>query len=290
MHRLTVVIPVFLVLSWSWFLPAEETKASKHAANFEVEAVKDIAYYDGPDADPVKHKLDLYLPKGKKEYPVLFFVHGGGWTSGDKKYLFDVYGKIGQNFARHGIGTVVTNYRLTPKVQHPGHIQDVAKAFAWTKSNIARRGGRADQIFVCGHSAGGHLVALLATDPKYLEAEKCSLKDIRGAIPMSGVYNLPPGKLFDNVFTADSDKRSDAMPLSHVKGQHPPFLIIYGDSDYPFCDRASRDFCDQLKKCKCDACVEEIKQRNHFTLIGKVADNDDPATELILDFVSKHTK
>src|SRR5579884_1382003 len=71
-----------------------------------VEAVKDIAYYDGKDADPIKHKLDLYLPKGKKDFPVLFFVHGGAWKSGDKK----IYGRLGEVFARQGIGTVITNY------------------------------------------------------------------------------------------------------------------------------------------------------------------------------------
>jgi acetyl esterase/lipase len=183
----------------------------------------------------------------------------------------------------------VTNYRLTPKVQHPGHIQDVAKAFAWTRKHIAKHGGRPDQIFVSGHSAGGHLVALLATDPQYLEAEKCSLKDIKGAIPLSGVYNLPPGRLFDNVFTAATEKRTQAMPLTHVKGSHPPFLIIYAESDFPFCDRMSKEFCESLTKCKCEACVEEIKKRDHLSIIAHVANADDPAVKLMTDFLKKHT-
>jgi alpha-beta hydrolase superfamily lysophospholipase len=289
MRRITVAIPLFLALSWTWLLPAEEAKTAKNTGSFEVEAIKDLAYYDAADADPVKHKLDLYLPKGKKDFPVIFFVHGGGWMSGDKKYLFDVYGKVGQNFARHGIGTVVTNYRLTPQVQHPAHIQDVAKAFAWTRKNIAKHGGRPDQIFIAGHSAGGHLVALLATDPQYLEAEKCSFKDIKGAMPLSGVYNLPPGKLFENVFTSDSKTREQAMPLTHVKGQHPPFLIIHAESDFPFCDRMSKEFCDKLTRCKCEACVAEIKKRDHLSIIARAANDDDPAVQLMLDFVSKHT-
>src|SRR5262245_29640481 len=117
----------------------------------EVKVVNDLAYYEGADADPAKHKLDLYLPKGQKDFPVLFFVHGGTWKSGDRK----VYLKFGELFASHGIGTVVISYRLSPKVQHPAHVQDVARAFAWTWSNIPKHGGRADQIVACGHSAGG---------------------------------------------------------------------------------------------------------------------------------------
>ena len=60
------------------------------AKTYEVETVKDVAYYEGEDADKVKHKLDLYVPKDKKDFPVLFFVHGGAWISGDKNY-FGVY-------------------------------------------------------------------------------------------------------------------------------------------------------------------------------------------------------
>ncbi len=122
--------------------------------------VKDIAYFEGKDADLQKHKLDLYLPKEKKDFPVLLYVHGGGWSEGDRS----LWGQIGEICVTHGIGAVVISYRLSPKFKPPVQVQDVARAFAWTQRNISKYGGRADQIFLCGHSAGGHLVALLATD------------------------------------------------------------------------------------------------------------------------------
>src|SRR5437016_798438 len=115
------------------------------AKTFEVQAVRDVPYYDGEDADKTKHKLDLYLPKGQKDFPVLFFVHGGAWRTGDKNY-FGFYAGLGKFYARRGIGTVVTNYRLSPKVKHPEHIKDVARAFAWTVKNISKYGGRPDAI------------------------------------------------------------------------------------------------------------------------------------------------
>src|SRR5437773_2522251 len=76
-----------------------------------------------------------------------------------------------------------------------GNIEDVARAFAWTHKNISSYGGRADQIYVTGQSAGGHLAALLATNERYLKAEKLSLKDIKGVMPMSGVYVFRGGRM-----------------------------------------------------------------------------------------------
>src|SRR5438552_17604452 len=99
---------------------ADEAKtAVKVGGPFDVEVVKDIAYQEGDDP---KHKLDLYLPKGQKDFPVLFFVHGGSWRSGDR----GLYGKVASIFARNGVGMVVPSYRLSPKVKHPAHGKDVA--------------------------------------------------------------------------------------------------------------------------------------------------------------------
>jgi len=167
-----------------------EEKTAPSAQTFDVKDVRDIAYYEGTDADKVKHRLDLYLPKDHKDFPVVMFVHGGAWMHGDKNF-FGVYSALGKMFARNGTGAVIINYRLSPGVKHPEHIKDVARAFAWTQKNIEKYGGRADEIFISGHSAGGHLVALLASDETYLNAEGLTFKNIKGVMPLSGVYALP---------------------------------------------------------------------------------------------------
>src|SRR5580704_17333644 len=77
-----------------------ERKTYKVAGDCEVEVIKGIAYYDGRRADPVRHKLDLYLPKGQKDFPVLVFVHGGTWKWGSK----DLYAPLGKTYAKNGIG------------------------------------------------------------------------------------------------------------------------------------------------------------------------------------------
>jgi acetyl esterase/lipase len=246
--------------------------------------VRDIGYRDGEDADPVKHRLDLYLPKARADFPVLFFVHGGTWRSGDKKS----YAPLGELFARNGVGVAVTNYRLSPKVQHPAHIQDVSAAFAWTYRNIGKYGGRADRLFVCGHSAGGHLVALLATDESYLRAEKLGFASIKGVLALSGVYSITPG-LFPAQFGEDADACRRASPLSNVTGKHAPFLLLYADKDYPSLGQLARRMDAELRKARCEAELVEVKDRDHISIIRKLAsDPDDPATRAMLKFVARH--
>ena len=146
----------------------------------------DISYTEGDPADAAKHKLDLYLPQGKTNFPVLLFVHGGSWRTGDRA----IYKALGERFARAGIGVAIPSYRLMPQNPHPAQIEDVAAAFAWVYRNAAQLGGDASRIYASGHSAGAHLVSLLALDEKYLKKFDLDRKSIAGVIAMSGVYNV----------------------------------------------------------------------------------------------------
>jgi dipeptidyl aminopeptidase/acylaminoacyl peptidase len=269
-------------------LPVLLGAAGLHAedAKYQVEKVRDIPYNAAPTADRVRHKLDLYLPKGAKDFPVMVFVHGGAWKHGNK----ELYAPLGENFAKQGIGTAVINYRLTDSkgaVKHPDHIQDVAKAFAWIKANIGKYGGSKDKLFVSGHSAGGHLVALLALDDTYLKAEGCTTRDICGVMAVSGVYTISP-LVLGEIFGKDEDVCKAASPISHVKGNHPPFLIAYGTRDFPFMDLMAEELSKKLKQCKCDATVMKMEQRDHFSIIIQMGSKaDDPLTKAMVEFMTK---
>lgn len=256
---------------------------------YSFQVYTDIAYYDGPDAHPVKHRLDLFVPDGLKEAPVLIFVHGGGWTSGDK----NLYSFVGRAFAQQGFITAVINYRLSPQVQHPAHIEDVARAFAWAHKNIAQYGGNTEKIFVMGHSAGGHLTALLALDEKYLQAHGLTLAAIRGAIPMSGIYDVtvePPGpfNVYQIVFGTDPQQRHDASPITHVGPNKPPFLILYAQFDFPGFDAQARQLLSLLREYENEAMLVEIPNRDHLTVIANIGRPNDPTTEEILKFLRSH--
>ena len=261
---------------------AEEARAPKTGGNYEVEVRKDIPYVEGKDVDE-RQKLDLYLPKGAKDYPTLFFIHGGGWTAGSRSG-FD---RIGRTFARNGVAFVSVGYRLSPKVKHPAHIEDVAKGFAWTVANIGKYGGNADAIFVSGHSAGGHLAALLATDDDYLKAEKLSLKNIKGVIPVSGVGVVSTRQ--KNDFAEDAEVSKKASPQNHAREGLPPFLILYGDAEANQLGKQAEAFAPALKEKKVEATIAMQKDRNHGSVMMKMSAEDDPATQAILEFIARHS-
>jgi acetyl esterase/lipase len=293
-------------------VPAGETRSGAASSDrtFAVQVVRNVAYYQGADADEHKHRLDLYLPQGHRDFPVLVFIHGGGWTRGDKNELGIYYG-LGHCFARHGIGLVCPNYRLSPAVQYPEHVRDVARAFAWTYRNIARYGGRPGELFIGGHSAGGHLAALLAVDDTYLKAEGLTLRDVRGALPLSALFTIPdPAKvgaapapmtglprkssfptelgngLFSAVFGNDPRVRRLASPMTHVRADLPPFLILCADNDLPFCDRPGAEaFCQALRAKQCDADFCEMSRRNHVSILWHATYDTDPATRAMMSFI-----
>lgn len=281
--------PALLGLALALLGPAlargDEPPVIVGAGPFEVRAVPDIAYVEGDGADARKHKLDLFLPEGRRDFPVVLFIHGGAWSSGDRK----MYGGVGRVFARNGIGAVIVSYRLTPQVKHPGHIEDVAKAFAWTKRHIGEYGGRADQIFVTGQSAGGHLAALLATNPRFLEAETLGLADIKGAMPMSGIYTFPPGRMA-RIIGEGREAADDASPLKHIGEKLPPFLILYAEDDFPGCDAMSRALDAALRAKHVESDVREIAGRNHISIMFRMMLGEaDPTSQELLKFVARHS-
>jgi acetyl esterase/lipase len=246
---------------------------------------KDLSYYAGEAADARSHLLDLYLPEGKKGFPMILFIYGGAWQSGSK----DLYGPLAQNFVRQGIGVAVANYRLSPAVKHPEHERDVARAFAWLAKHAKEYDADPARLYVMGHSAGAHLVALLALDPRYLKAEGLTGASIRGVIGVSGPYTLPPG-LMEKVFGADEAKRQDAFPLTHITDQEakaiPPFLIQAADGDYPGLPEVAKQCAAALEKHGVKARQEVIAGRDHISIIVRMTQADDPAVKQIVEFVS----
>ena len=293
--------------------------------HFEVKVRKDILYRDGPDADPVQNCLDVYLPKGATDFPVLVLVHGGAWVIGDNRCC-GLYPSIADFFAKRGIAVVMPNYRLSPHVKHPEHVKDVARAIAWTKLHLGELGGRTDKLFLAGHSAGGHLVALVTTDPTYLCAEKLSDADIAGVVGISGVYRIPEGKMavafggaaansfrFDEVYPLRSKRdlgkpttwpeiplsvdifspafgdnasaRQAASPVVHARPGLPPFLLINADHDLPALADMSKEFADVLNEHGVAARLLTVENRNHNTVMFRAIEESDPVARALVDFI-----
>lgn len=188
------------------------------------------------------HRLDLYPQTGLRGAPMLLFVHGGGWNIGDKRGVHAL-----PDFARrHGLLFASTNYRLTPDVSSArGCAQDVAAAIAWMLKHGPEHGGDPRRLFIAGHSAGAHLVALVGVDPAYLGKHGHKPSDLAGVIPIDGAgYDaakqmaLPsrPGligrrldEMYDLAFSEDPAGLSPTL-LARPGRAYPPFLIFYVES------------------------------------------------------------
>ncbi len=243
-------------------------------ASSNVEVRKDISYVGGDEADAAKHKLDLYLPKDKKNFPVMVFYHGGSWRSGDRSN----YPALGMRFAKAGIGVVIPSYRLMPKAPHPAQIEDTAAAFAWVYKNIAAQGGDVSRIYIVGHSAGGHLVALLAMDPKYLKKYGVPETAIHGVAALSGVYDVSGVGGF-------GDKGKEASPMQYLHANAPPFLVTYCEWDYQSLPKQARDFAAALKAKFVPTKLVYVPGESHISEIVNVVKDDDPTALALLDFI-----
>jgi acetyl esterase/lipase len=146
---------------------------------------RNIPYAEKADGRQV---LDVYSPKNAKDLPVVFWIHGGGWQTGDKT---DVQIKP-QAFMGKGFVFVSTNYRLLPSVDMATIVRDVAKSIRWVHGHIAEYGGDPGRLVIMGHSAGAQLAALICTDDRYLKAEGLSLAITKACAPVDGdTYDVP---------------------------------------------------------------------------------------------------
>jgi len=240
-----------------------------------VEIRRDIEYTSGDAGDAGKHKIDLYLPKGKTNFPVMVFYHGGSWRSGDRSQ----YTLLGNRFAQAGIGVAIPSYRLMPKAPHPAQIEDAAAAFAWVHKNIASSGGDVSRIYIAGHSAGGHLVALMALDGRYLKKYGIDADTaIKGVAALSGVYDVSHVAGF-------GEQGKEASPMQFLHPHAPPFLVTYCEWDYQSLPMQARDFAAALKAKFVPVKLVYVPGESHISEIVDVIKDGDVTAASMIDFV-----
>jgi acetyl esterase/lipase len=264
---------VFLALGV--FLCAVPATAQSHRVTVvkDLDYVPDVEYADGKD------RLDLYIPQSIANAPVIFSLHGGALSIGDRSE--ETF--VGRRLGAAGFLTVVTSYRLSPQVSHPAHIQDAAAAFAWVKRNIGRYGGDPERIIVIGHSAGAYLAMLLATDARYLAAHKLSPRDIKGLVPVSGFFWVDrPGVAPDRptyVWGTDRNVWSDSSPARHLRADLPPVLLIDTDGDEDWRQQQNVDMAAALRAAgNKDVSTHKVKGRTHMSVWTNMLDGESEET------------
>lgn len=217
---------------------------------------KDVAYGPLP-----RYRLDIYSPDTMTETaPVLVFFHGGSWQYGDKAdYPF-----LANALAKRGIQTVLVNYRLHPEVVHPAFVEDAAKALA----HVRRTVGAGRPVYVAGHSAGAHLAALVALDPRFLAAEGTHVCEVAaGVIGMAGPYDFTPVEpVFKTIFPAETLAQS--RPVNYAGNRAPPFLLLHGTADTTVLPARSEEMAAALRAAGNRAEVKFYEGVGHLYIVG----------------------
>jgi acetyl esterase/lipase len=239
----------------------------------EVNITRNIAFVTGAEAH-VRHKLDIYAPQDVLNFPVLMFVSGGGWSSGSKDWIANV----GTTFAVQGLGVVTVDHRLMPAVTYSQQVEDLARAFAWVKKNVNAYGGDPGRIVVGGHSAGGHLIALLAMDERYLKVVGRRSDDIMGMLFVSAALDV------GDRFAASGDIAA-ASPINHVRAGLPSTLLLFAENDLPAIPAQAEAMKIALDSVGIPVERAMIANRDHFNIIHHIGAPDDVATETIYDWL-----
>jgi arylformamidase len=278
------------VLAWVLFvlglLPAVA------AAQPAVEA--DVPYLPGSSLPA--HTLDIYGGgEAGTARPVVVYVHGGGWGRGDKRLGKSIAGIYVENNAI----LVSVNYRLAPQNPYPAFMHDLAAATRWVKDNIARRGGDPNRVVLVGHSAGAHIVALLGTDPQFLEKQGLPLNYYRAIVPIDtasfnftvdpeGMFVRRQKKIREDAFGSDRERIEAASPTLVAARQRPGSLsrfAIFVSSKRADAVEQSEEFAKVLRKVGAEASVTRL-DLGHAKMNQAAGDRQSPLAKTVLQLLA----
>lgn len=252
-----------------------------------------VQYRSIDGVDPELLSLDVYssAKQGEKR-PVVVWVHGGAWAIGSKEH--SMADKV-PFFDKLGYILVSVNYRLSPfplelnnpdRLQHPTHVKDVAAALRWVYNNIDQFGGDRNKIAIMGHSAGAHLVALLATNQRFLADEGLSPAIFSAVISIdTNGYDIKRvienskgllRKLYRNAFGDDPSVWLDASPIKQIEPHEklpPNWLLFKRGSDMRITQ--SKAFAEKLQGHGAHVQIFDAKGLSHMAVNRRIGNSFD---------------
>lgn len=240
----------------------------------------DLAYGDGE-----REKIDFFAG-GDANGPLLIYIHGGYWQRGDK----NMYSFVSEAFVRHGVSVAVLNYSLSPLVRMGQIPPQIRKAIAWNWHNASGLGFSREKLFVMGHSAGGHLAAMMmATDWPSFDAE-LPVDLIRAGIPISGVFELEP-----IVHTSLNEGLGMDIPEAHAESPcfippmtNAPQLVVAGGGETSEFLRQSDDYATQYQTAERSMERYDVPEDDHFDELHRLAEDDSVLFEKTMKLITEN--
>lgn len=272
---------IAIIILFSAFLLVN--RSSKKKAN--------ISYLQSSDENNAIPKMNIFVPRKAKAkpLPVLLFIHGGNWNSGRK----GTYDLLGRNFASKDIITVIPDYTLSPAASYDGMTTQIAEVIKWVQKNISEYNGNPNQLYITGHSAGGHLGALAVMNPKYgIDSKSISgiiLNDAAGLDMKNYLEGNPPTTKDDYIATWTSDpiKWKDASPIYFLDKNSPPFLIYVGDKTYNSIKIANSRFVKALTLFQPDVSPIHLNKK-HVPMVLQYFNPYSDRFDEIISFIKQH--
>jgi arylformamidase len=233
--------------------------------------------FDVPYGAHHAERLDVFPAAGPGPAPVHVFVHGGYWHRLDKADFSFVVRAL----RPAGAATVVIDYGLIPTIDMDTLVRQCRAAIAWVHAHARELGGDPARIFVSGHSAGGHLVAmLLATDWPALGAPTDVVK---GGCAISGLYDLEPIRLcyLNDVLGLTPEAARRNSPVTLAPPRAGALLLAVGGDEGPEYHRQSDDLAAAWRARGCPVELLDMTGHNHFSIVGELESPFSPLARAI---------
>ncbi len=224
----------------------------------------DVAY--GPDP---RERLDLFLPEGARP-PLLAYIHGGYWQWNDK----EPFAFLAEHLVAGGAAFANIEYALCPAVTLSELTDQIRRALAYLWREADRFGYDRGRIVVSGHSAGGHLTAMMmATDwPAFGAGLPARL--VSAGLPISGIYELEPIRLtpLNDAVRLDAAEARELSPILLDPASPAPMAVVLGGAESDEFHRQAEAFAATWRKAGVASDVLTVPGRDHFTVLNALAE------------------
>ena len=226
----------------------------------------DLRYGDTP-----RERIDLFVAVDPKA-PTLAFIHGGYWQMNDKEN----FAFLAEGLVPSGINLALVEYTLAPAARMDRIVAELRRSVGWLVEHLGDYGADPAQLYVAGHSAGGHLTAMTMT-----------LRAVRGGLAISGIYDLEPIRLnyLNERLGLDPQEAERNSPLFHLPPMAGELVVAYGTKELPELCRQSIEYAQAWTERGLAGHLLPVDGADHFTILETLADPQGALTRALLDMI-----